>query len=253
MTAINRSQADKANSRRKGFTLIELLVVIAIIAILAAMLLPALAAAKRKALTIRCVSNEKQIVLAMHLYANDFQDKLPYIQNTWDQVVKPYMGIASNSVSDVTMPAYMCPQLAANYPSYAPGNNVINRDLGYGANQHLFYVDDTKSTLNGTGRKLSSLNRNTEAMLIGDRAVTDDSNPANVVVKFDVECQALWPGVVQAPTMKKPLHSGLSNCGMVDGHVAGLKFNVITNRCGVTLPNPHGGTKGNGNIYDLTQ
>ena len=74
---VNYSNSGPSAYLRAGFTLIELLVVIAIIAILAAMLLPALAKSKTKAQGIFCMNNTHQLMLATTMYANDFSDYLP--------------------------------------------------------------------------------------------------------------------------------------------------------------------------------
>src|SRR5437867_12323329 len=70
-------KAGNCRALREGFTLIELLVVIAIIAILAALLLPALARAKCRAHGISCMSNTHQLMVAIHLYTSDNNEYFP--------------------------------------------------------------------------------------------------------------------------------------------------------------------------------
>jgi len=154
---------------RKGFTLIELLVVIAIIAILAAILFPVFAKAREKARQATCVSNEKQIALAVMQYVQDYDETYPFARNAaigvyWADMVTPYVKsrkvfVCPDLPSDITFPSgwsYNCAYGASpnimplpfDWPAYygvvseasitSPAHTVLATETIIGPNYGIF-------------------------------------------------------------------------------------------------------------------
>jgi prepilin-type N-terminal cleavage/methylation domain-containing protein len=117
-----RSRPQPALAGSEGFTLIELLVVIAIIAILAAMLLPALARAKAKAKTTQCLNNMKQLQICWHMYCDDNNDSLP--PNGTQSMASSWVdGSAQSDTTPVFVQAGLLYQYNKSYAIYAcPAN-----------------------------------------------------------------------------------------------------------------------------------
>ncbi len=114
-------KGNKSSPGRRGFTLIELLIVIAIIAILAAMLMPVLSSAQKRALRIECVSNLKQWGLGFQIYGSDNNDSMPAgwtdANGMWMVALVPYIQSAS-----IGGPICFCPTAQTLRSSLAAGN-----------------------------------------------------------------------------------------------------------------------------------
>jgi prepilin-type N-terminal cleavage/methylation domain-containing protein/prepilin-type processing-associated H-X9-DG protein len=240
---------------RRGFTLIELLVVIAIIAILAAMLLPALAKAKAKAKSINCLSGMRQLGIATRMYVDDSQNTLmPWRHGNYS----PWASFTINNTFVVTgNPAFIywedilrlggyapaskifdCPSLTALAGATTAGSSA-NNYLGIGISRPDFGVQmDTAAGANKPVRD-NAVAHSSESILFADAgeiqaaaANADQWLEKSSTGGTDGHGSSYFntPSGTQYPndlTRSVPRHSGRLNTCWYDGHAESIKNSKI--------------------------
>jgi prepilin-type N-terminal cleavage/methylation domain-containing protein/prepilin-type processing-associated H-X9-DG protein len=215
--------------RNRGFTLIELLVVVAIIAILAAMLLPALSQARERARQAVCMNNLKQIGIAIHMYTIDYEDWMPpnndsaTYQSVWSWKLLPYL---RNKGFKEWAFYFLCPSDQDPYQHEWVGTNKTKISYGYNGCmgdyvQQLWYKSTYGSNYPAyTPKKMAVVTRRSPGCPLITEVKRDK---LSVYLKWDLANYA------PAPLMKFPhVNGGSGNVLFVDGSVRSVSREEVT-------------------------
>jgi len=211
-------------SVRSGFTLVELLVVLAVIALLAALLLPALSKAKESARTTQCLNQMRQLGLAVRLYVDENGDAFPRSEHSafangqlpWERSLAPLLGSSTTAWTNLLTGLYQCPSDKRTTP-WSYGLNVYY-ELG---------PDDDYTGKPQTWRRLTQVPRPSAAILFAE----NNSSADHLMPEF-------WYSQADAVDLASTRHNRRANYTFADGHATLLPLNRVFNPPQLDLWNP---------------
>ncbi len=224
---------------KRGFTLVELLVVIAIIAILAALLFPALTRGKAKAKQTQCLNNLKQVGLAIHMYAGDFNDSLPGpmwqgLYSTYNDetermlyYIASYLSLPGHCPTVQTALVAVCPSSAplSHEPPGTPADS-LTRPVSYLLSAEVTNVV-TEVVTRPFGYPYSSpFYRLTRGPDEPPKKVHEIKSPSTSWAATDADQQNAFPGGLYFSLIPvTPAHGNVRNTLFFDWHIEAVKAN----------------------------